>query len=93
MSVIFKATIKVDGIGGWFIELLDTVDNRKEVCKDLEEFQEKIEILGADYGGQVDEVQWGSDENVPPQHIQEIKALMFKYKQELDEKEKAKDLA
>ncbi|AXH10602.1 hypothetical protein CP960_06870 [Malaciobacter halophilus] len=83
MKVIFEATIKENGIGGWFIQLKDTVDGRVENCNDLEEFSITIEKLGSDYGGHIDEVKWSVDENVSPNHLTEVKAKMAKYHKEL----------
>ena len=85
MAVIFEAKIKEDGIGGWFIELKDTTDNRVETCVNLEEFEKKIEELGDDYGGHIDEVKWSSDENIHPKHIDEVRMLMAEYQKKLDE--------
>jgi len=86
MSVIFEAKIKNRGEGphDWFIELTDSVDNRVEICNDLEEFSNKIEELGSDYGGQIDEVKWSKDENVTNEQYSEINAKMRKYEEELN---------
>ncbi len=85
MSVIFEAKIKNNGIGphDWFIELIDTVDNRVEICNDLEEFSTKIEEMGSDYGGKIDEVKWFQDENITDEQYSEINAGMRKYQEEL----------
>lgn len=86
MSVIFEAKIKNRGEGphDWFIELTDTVDNRVEVCNSLEEFEKNIEKLGADYGGQIDEVKWFQDETITAEQYSEINAGMRKYEEELN---------
>jgi len=86
MSVIFEARIKNRGESphDWFIELTDTVDNRKEICNSLEEFSENIEKLGADYGGNIDEVKWFQDENITDEQYSEINAGMRKYQEELN---------
>ncbi|PLY04484.1 MAG: hypothetical protein C0625_16245 [Arcobacter sp.] len=86
MSVIFEAKIKNRGESphDWFIELTDTVDNRMEICNDLEEFSKKIEELGAEYGGQIDEVKWSQDENITVEQLSEINAGMRKYQEELN---------
>lgn len=85
MSVIFEAKIKNRGQGphDWFIELKDTVDGRVESCNDLEEFSKKIEEMGMDYGGQIDEVKWSQDENITDEQYSEINAGMRKYQEEL----------
>jgi len=85
MAVIFEATIKPDGIGGWFIELKDTTDDRVEICKDLDEFEEKIEALGADYGGHVDEVRWLKDDDLLPHLLDEVRIAMAQKREALEE--------
>jgi hypothetical protein len=76
---------------GWFIELKDTTDGRMVVCKDLNEFEVKIQELGEDYGGRVDEVKWISHESLSPENEQKLRVGMMeyheKYKDQLDDKE------
>ena len=86
MSLIFESVIKVEENNKWFIELTDTSDGRVEICKDMKEYQEKFEKLGEDYGGNVDEVKWSQDDNVPPYHIDEIRQEMVKLQAEVEEK-------
>lgn len=86
MSLIFESVIKVDENNEWFIELTDTSDGRVEICKDMKDYQEKFEKLGEDYGGNVDEVKWSQDDNVPPFHIDEIRQEMAKLQKEVEEK-------
>ncbi|RXJ86341.1 hypothetical protein [Arcobacter sp. CECT 8985] len=83
MKIIFEATIKENGLGGWFIQLKDTVDGRIENCNNLEEFSTTIEKMGQDYGGNIDEVKWIVDENVSAEHLTEVKIQMAKYHKEL----------
>jgi hypothetical protein len=78
MGVIFNSTIKMDDNLDWYIELVDTIDGRLEVCKTLDEYSSKIEQLGAIYGGNVDEVKWLRDENVTPHAMDEIRQEMLK---------------
>lgn len=84
MSVIFEARIKnrSDEPNDWFIELTDTVDNRTEICADLEEFSKKIEEMGTDYGGRIDEVRWFQDDNITEEQYSEVNAKMRKYQEE-----------
>ena len=90
MAVVFNAVIKIDENSKWFIELTDTTDNRVEVCFDLDEFSQKVEELGSDYGGNIDEVKWSKDDNVPPHIIDEIRIEMSKQQAELErQKEEA----
>ena len=90
MSVIFEALVKNSEDGGWFIELKDTTDDRMVICKDLSEFEKKIQELGDDYGGRVDEVNRISHESQSPQNEQKLRVGMMeyheKYKDQLDDK-------
>ncbi|MDD2449753.1 MAG: hypothetical protein PHS42_01995 [Sulfurimonas sp.] len=89
MSVVFEAIIKVDEKLDWYIVLKDRVVGRSHNCLDMDEFLQKIEDYGADYGGHIDEVKWSKDENVSPQAMDEIRLLMAKHQQEIeDAKEK-----
>ena len=87
MAVIFESTIKmVEGSReDWFIELKDTVDDRVEICADLKEYSKKVEELGADYGGHIDEVKWMKDDNVPLPVMDEIRFEMSKLQKEIEE--------
>ena len=86
MSVVFESRIKCNKIGFAYIELKDTVDGRVEICDDLEDYAKKIEELGSDYGGRIDEVKWSADEDVPQSEIDKIKLAMAKYQEEMDKK-------
>jgi len=87
MAVIFTSVIKNDKKGGWFIELTDTMDNRIEWCLNLEEYAQKIEQMGADYGNDI-EVKWSSDSDVHPASLDELRIEMAefqrKYQEEID---------
>lgn len=91
MEVVFEALVKNDDRGGWLIELKDTVDDRVVICNNLEEFETKIQELGEDYGGKVDQVKWISHEDLSPQNEQKLRVAMIKYhekyKDQLDDKE------
>ena len=86
MSVVFEATIKNRGESphDWFIELIDTVSSRKEVCNDIEEFSKNIEELGSAYNGQIDQVKWSKDDNITQDQYSEVNAYMRKYQAELN---------
>ena len=86
MSVVFEARIKNrgDSIDDWFIELTDTVSNKKEICNNLEEFSKKIEEFGSAYNGQIDEVKWSKDDNITQDQYSIINAGMRKYQEELN---------
>ena len=87
MSVIFESTIKmVEGSNeDWYIELKDCVDDRVEICKDLSEYSKKVEELGADYGGNIDEVIWSKADNVPPNIMDSIRFEMSKLQREIED--------
>lgn len=89
MDVVFEALVKNTDNDDWLIELKDTVDGRVEVCADLKEFEIKIQEMGEDYGGRIDEVKWLSDDNLSPQNMQKVRVAMMeyheKYKDQLDE--------
>ena len=86
MSVIFEARIKNKGESphDWYIELTDTVMNKKEECSNLEEFSKKIEEFGSAYNGQIDEVKWSKDDNITQDQYSIINAGMRKYQEELN---------
>jgi len=86
MSLVFESKIKVDDNNEWFIELTDASDGRVEICKNMDEYKEKFEKLGEDYGGNVDQVIWSQDDNVPPYHIDEIRQAMAELQAEVEAK-------
>ncbi len=89
--VIFEAVVKNDKDGGWFIELKDTLDGRVEICQDLKIFEEKIQQMGEEYGGRIDEVKWISHESLTPQNEQKVRVAMMeyyeKYKDQIEDSE------
>lgn len=87
MSAIFESTIKmVDGSReDWYIELRDTLSGEAEICKDLVEYAKKIEELGANYGGNIDEVRWSKAENVGPHIMDIVRFEMSKLQREIEE--------
>lgn len=87
MAVIFESTIKMaEGSNeDWYIELKDTIEERVEICADLSEYSKKVEELGADYGGNIDEVRWMKDDNVPLPVIDNIRFEMSKLQKEIEE--------
>lgn len=87
MSVIFESTIKMaqDSREDWYIELKDTIGGTVEVCRDLQEYSKKVEELGALYGGNIDEVKWSKDENVPLHVMDVVRFEMSKLQRELEE--------
>jgi len=88
MAVVFTSTIKLDDADKWFIELKDMTDPediRTEICLDLDEYETKIEEMGADYGGHIDEVKWLKDDNVLPHILDDIRLKMAEQRAKLEE--------
>ncbi len=79
MSVMIKSIIRSNPLGRWYIELQDSFDeDKKMVCLDINEYAQKIEIMGEEYGGDID-VAWESDDNVTPLQINEVRAQIMAY--------------
>jgi hypothetical protein len=87
MGVIFTSTIKMDDDQNWYIELKDMVDERVAICRDMDEYSQKVEDFGSDYGGHVDSVNWYKDDNVPPYVMDEIRFEMARHQAEIEEKQ------
>jgi hypothetical protein len=85
MAVIFTSTIKMDDNNKWYIELKDMVDQRVEVCLDMEEYANKVQELGDDYGGNIDAVNWYKDDNVPERVMDEIRQKMADQKASIED--------
>ena len=85
MAVVFEATILVDADEKWYIELKDTVDGRIVHCQDVEDLEKKVEELGADYGGHVDEVRWMKADDVLPHIMDEIRVQMAEARAKIEE--------
>lgn len=86
MSAIFESTIKMvqDSREDWYIELKDLIEEKVEICADLQEYSKKIEELGALYGGNI-EVKWSKDMNVPPYVMDTLRFEMSKLQREIEE--------
>jgi len=86
MAVVFESCVKLnEDRTSWCIELKDTVDDRVVMCASLEEYQEQMKELGDDYGGNIDEVRWSKDEDVPPHFMDEIRQGMANIQAEIEE--------
>ena len=87
MAVIFESTIKSNPVGRWYIELKDTTEeDRVEFCLDMDEYAQKIEDMGAEYGGDI-EVHWKAAENVTQQQLNEVRMEIARWEQEMQEQE------
>jgi hypothetical protein len=88
MAVIINSTIKTNPVGRWYIELNDTTEEgHMEICLDINEYANKIEEIGAEYGGEI-EVAWSADDGVTDVQINEVRMEMNAYEEER-EKQKA----
>ena len=81
MSVIFESTIKADDKGAWYIELKDTVTDKVATCKDLKEYEEKIQEFGEEYGHHIDEVRWLQEDGLPPFILDDVRMAMSEYQE------------
>ncbi|NOR55471.1 MAG: hypothetical protein GQ531_04630 [Sulfurovum sp.] len=83
--IVIESIIKSNALGRWYIELEDTMKEEdlenRVVCLDVNEYAEKIEIIGAEYGGDI-EVAWSSEDNVSPEQINEVRAQIMAYEAE-----------
>ena len=88
MAVKFISYVESDKIGGWYIKLVDTLENNEVICKDLDEYKTKIEDMGSEYGNDI-EVQWIRSKYLTPTNITELQEAMAKlqeeYQSEIDE--------
>jgi len=89
-AVKFISHVEQDGIGGWYIKLTDTFDNTEVVCKDLEEYKQKIEDMGAEYGNDI-EVQWTRSKDLSPANIQDLQEKMASLQKEYEDEIKELD--
>ena len=85
-AIILETVIKANPIGRWYLEIKDSEEDRTEVCLDLDEYAQKIEDMGAIYGGDV-EVAWSAEENVTEIQINEVRQAMMMYEQKLQEEQ------
>ncbi len=85
MSVIFESRIKAKSnkINDWYIELKDSTDGRIVLCDNLDDYSKKIEEMGSDYGGHIDEVKWFKDDNITQEQYEDVNSQMRKF-QDLD---------
>lgn len=86
-AVIFDSIIKTNPLGRWYLELRDSQEDVTEVCLNLDEYAQKIEDMGAIYGGDI-EVAWAAEENVTQEQINEVRQAMMEYEQKLQEQHK-----
>ena len=89
MAVLIQSTIKTNPVGRWYIELVDTTEEgHMEICLDIKEYANKIEEIGADYGGEI-EVAWQADDGVTQVQIHEVRMEMNAYEEEREQQKAA----
>ncbi|MFC2057301.1 hypothetical protein ACFLR6_00005 [Campylobacterota bacterium] len=54
-----------------------------EICLDINEYAQKVEMMGEEYGGEV-EVAWSSEENVTLAQINEVRQQIMAYEAEIE---------
>lgn len=88
MSVVIQSIIKTNPVGRWYIELIepDEADTQeRNVCLDIYEYAQKMEVITQKYGNEV-EVAWESQENVTPAQINEVRQQIVAYDAEQEAK-------
>ncbi len=85
--VVIESVIKSNPLGRWYIELSDTMkEESMEICLDINEYAQKVEMMGEEYGGEV-EVSWSTEDNVSPAQINEVRQQIMAYEAEIEAKE------
>ncbi len=86
--VVIESVIKTNPLGRWYIELSDTTkEESMEICLDINEYAQKVEMMGQEYNGEV-EVSWSTEDNVSPAQINEVRQQIMAYEAEIEAKEK-----
>jgi hypothetical protein len=88
--VLFETVVKTNPVGRWYIEITDTEQDVSEICLDLDEYAQKIEVMGAVHGGDI-EVTWSAEDNVSPEQINDVRNAMMIYEQKLEAEKNAQD--
>ena len=82
--IVIESVIKTNPLGRWYIELSDTTkEESMEICLDINEYAQKVEMMGEAYGGEV-EVAWSSEENVSLAQINEVRQQIMAYEAEVE---------
>jgi hypothetical protein len=88
--VIIESVIKTNPLGRWYIELSDTLKEEhpenRIICLDINEYAQKVEIMGKEYNGEV-EVSWSSDTDVTPVQIHEVRQQIMAYEDQIEAQE------
>ena len=79
MGGTIESVIKSNALGRWYIELSDVMkEDDIQICLDINEYAQKIELMGEEYGGNI-EVVWSSEDNVTPEQINEVRQQIMAY--------------
>ncbi len=82
--IVIESIIKTNPLGRWYIELSDTMkEDSMEICLDINEYAQKVEKMGEEYGGEV-EVAWSSDEGVSLTQIHEVRQEIMAYEAKIE---------
>lgn len=83
MAVEFISFVDEDSLGDWFIELTDTLSDKTAVCKNMDEYKEKIEEFGAAYANDIT-VKWTRSKTLSPKSYDELNSQMQKLQKEYE---------
>lgn len=83
--VVIESVIKTNPLGRWYIELRDSLkEESMEICLDINEYAQKVEMMGEAYGGEV-EITWSTEDNVSPAQINEVRQQIMAYEMNQEE--------
>lgn len=87
--VVIESVIKSNPLGRWYIELSDSMKEENPenriICLDINEYAQKIEIMGEEYAEEV-EVAWSSADGVSLAQIHEVRQQIMTYEAEVEAK-------
>jgi len=90
MAGVIESIIRTNPMGRWYIELSDTMkEESMEICLDINEYAQKVEMMGVEYNGEV-EVVWSSDDNVTPVQINEVRQEIMAYEAQIEAEKNSK---
>jgi len=88
--VMIESVIHSNPLGRWYIQLTNAMkeegeENAMLLCLDINEYAQKIAMMGEEYGGEV-EVAWSSAEGVSVEQINEVRQQIMAYEAEIEAK-------
>lgn len=85
--IVIESVIKTNALGRWYIELSDTMQEdepeNRVICLDINEYAQKVEAMGAQYGEDAVEVAWSSADGVTVEQIHEVRQQIMTYEEEI----------